>query len=295
MSSPSRRIGYSNSRQIRGSRFSQCAQSWSNGLIHVESKRWLGAEAEYISESEFHVVNVTTTGGTKSTGAKLDGEPLYEGSDRPGTVTFVPAGFERHGWATEADLRYVALYVHPRICASFPEIEVSHLRPRMNVQDPVIYAVLKTLSEDVESGVAPETSYVESALRVLAARLERPHAPLTEHGPASRGLSPREADVVKEYIHANIDQEITVADLAALVGMGARAFAGAFKVAFGVAPYQYVLRERLARARELLRTTSMPIASIAFATGFSSQSHLTTALRRSIGTPPLAYRQAHAK
>jgi AraC family transcriptional regulator len=61
-------------------------------------------------------------------------------------------------------------------------------------------------------------------------------------------------------------------------------------VAMGQSVHQYLLRRRVEWAAALLTGTEQPIADIAMTTGFSSQSHLTTAFRRVYSTTPAAYR-----
>jgi AraC family transcriptional regulator len=69
-------------------------------------------------------------------------------------------------------------------------------------------------------------------------------------------------------------------------------FCRAFKRATGRPPHSYVLEQRVQRASELLAGSRRPIAEVALAVGFSSQSHLTTAFRKITGATPHAYRLA---
>jgi AraC family transcriptional regulator len=64
----------------------------------------------------------------------------------------------------------------------------------------------------------------------------------------------------------------------------------AFKGAVGEAPHRYVLSRRIERAKELLRDAELSIVEIALATGFSSQSHLSSWFRRFVGVSPAVYR-----
>ena len=86
-------------------------------------------------------------------------------------------------------------------------------------------------------------------------------------------------------------QEITLAELARLAGMGQDSFARRFRATTGLAPYAYVIEQRMRRAEELLAKGDLDLARIACALGFSSQSHFTTTFRRQRGLTPLAYRR----
>ncbi|WP_228556610.1 helix-turn-helix domain-containing protein [Myxococcus sp. AB025B] len=65
----------------------------------------------------------------------------------------------------------------------------------------------------------------------------------------------------------------------------------AFKASTGVAPYQWQLQARLARAQEMMMATSASLERIAEATGFADGVHFGKAFRRVHGTTPAAWRR----
>jgi AraC family transcriptional regulator len=85
---------------------------------------------------------------------------------------------------------------------------------------------------------------------------------------------------------------MTVGKLASMVCMSPQSFTPAFKRAFRTTPAHYVLTERLKWARWLLENTNSPISAIAAETGFSSQSHFTSALKHHTGNTPNELRGA---
>lgn len=95
---------------------------------------------------------------------------------------------------------------------------------------------------------------------------------------------------IEEYVSANLDTNITLQELATVVGMDVFAFSRAFKAATGTTPGRFVLRSKLERVCYLLAKTDMALVEIAFACGFSSQSHLTTTFSKQIGVTPVRYR-----
>jgi transcriptional regulator GlxA family with amidase domain len=104
--------------------------------------------------------------------------------------------------------------------------------------------------------------------------------------------SPAKIDLLRHHINASLGERITVEKLAAMVGMSSQSFAAWFKSAFKTTPGQYVLLERVKWARWLLANTNISISAIASQTGFSSQSHLTSALKYRDGQTPHALRKA---
>jgi AraC family transcriptional regulator len=70
-------------------------------------------------------------------------------------------------------------------------------------------------------------------------------------------------------------------------------FSKLFKVSTGTTPHQYVMRQRVERAQELLCTTRTPLAEVATQVGFETQSHFTSVFRHIVGITPKRYREMH--
>jgi AraC family transcriptional regulator len=105
------------------------------------------------------------------------------------------------------------------------------------------------------------------------------------------GLSPAALQRVQVFVEANIDRPIRLADLAVRAGLSVHHFGRAFRTSTGVTPRAFIEQRRIARVRTLIADTDQPLADIAAATGFATQSHLTTAFRRATGFTPAAYRR----
>ena len=97
---------------------------------------------------------------------------------------------------------------------------------------------------------------------------------------------------VTEYVEQNLDKDLTLAELAAVVYMSPFHFARLFKCSTGVPPHRFVVRQRLTRARACLATEGQSIAQISRMVGYRTPSHFTTVFRRSLGVTPGAYRAA---
>ncbi|WP_201830432.1 transcriptional regulator FtrA [Microvirga zambiensis] len=93
-----------------------------------------------------------------------------------------------------------------------------------------------------------------------------------------------------DRMRERLAQEQPIAELAREAGMSVRTFLRRFKAATGLPPGEWILAERLIRARELLETTHHSIESIAGATGFGSSATLRHHFRARLGTSPAAYR-----
>jgi len=94
-----------------------------------------------------------------------------------------------------------------------------------------------------------------------------------------------------DFLRAHLETPHTLASLAAKAAMSPRTLQREFRAATGLAPYQWLMRERVGRARELLETTRLPPARIAQLAGLKSEESLRHHFRRQVGTAPARYRK----
>jgi transcriptional regulator GlxA family with amidase domain len=121
------------------------------------------------------------------------------------------------------------------------------------------------------------------------------HEPGTASKPQARGgLTPSALRKVREYVEANLEFKIELADLAAIGNLSRCHFACAFKQSLGCTPHRYVISRRLEKARQLLCESALPVAEIALATGFADQSHFSRCFRSFFAISPLAYRRSRS-
>ena len=108
-------------------------------------------------------------------------------------------------------------------------------------------------------------------------------------GPAVLTASARRR--VVEYIDANFARPMSLVDLAAVAGVGARQLCREFHASTGESPHQFVLRRRVDNAKALI-AKGLPLADVAAACGFADQSQLTRTFARRVGVTPGRYRAA---
>jgi AraC family transcriptional regulator len=97
---------------------------------------------------------------------------------------------------------------------------------------------------------------------------------------------------VVEYINDRLETDLSLPELAGVVGLNPDYFARTFKQTTGVSPHRYVLLKRIDRACALLKDSPISIVEISQRSGFASQSAFTTAFGRIQGITPSAYRRA---
>jgi len=113
--------------------------------------------------------------------------------------------------------------------------------------------------------------------------------PLTDsmaEDPARRCLSQQLLARTCDYIERHLGDEISLSAIARVAGMSRFHFARLFRASMGQSPMAYLLRQRIERAKGLLRAGELPICEIAMLLGFSDQSHFSRTFRKLTGTTP---------
>ncbi|HSM81142.1 MAG TPA: helix-turn-helix domain-containing protein [Nodosilinea sp.] len=165
------------------------------------------------------------------------------------------------------------------------------LRSEFRRRDERLEAIALMLLGELHQANPGGQLYVESLTNLLAVHLLRQYAVSRPSLPGyASGLPQRQLLPVLDYIHGALDEDVKLADLAAIAGLSPFHFSHQFKQAMGVAPYQYVLQQRIERAKQLLKQTNHTIVEIALLCGFNSHSHLSKQFRQATGTTPSTYR-----
>jgi AraC family transcriptional regulator len=94
-----------------------------------------------------------------------------------------------------------------------------------------------------------------------------------------------------EHLRAHLDQELPVTAMATVAQLSPSHFSRLFKQSTGLSPHQYLLRQRIERARELLADPGRRIAEVSYELGFPSQSYFTTVFRTLVGVTPRAFQR----
>ena len=172
------------------------------------------------------------------------------------------------------------------------------LRYERAFQDPLVAEIGLAIASELLRPTAGGKLLAETLAASLAARLVQRHTgipPDRDFVPFSnQGLDRRRLTRVKEYIAANLEEDLTIAQLAKVASLSRFHFARAFKSAVGQSPHQYVSAQRLEHAKELLTRGEQPVLDIAIALNFSSQANFTRAFRQSIGMTPGQFRRSFA-
>lgn len=164
--------------------------------------------------------------------------------------------------------------------------------------DPDLAALIRALWREVAAGCPQGRLYTDSLSLGLAAHVHRRFGQLEstrgdDRREARSCLSAAQVSRLNDYIRQHLGESIGLVDLAREVGLSRYHFTRLFTNTLGTSPYQYVLHKRLERAYHLLMSSAAPVADVALAVGFSSQSHFAGVCRRLMGATPKELRERH--
>jgi AraC family transcriptional regulator len=106
-----------------------------------------------------------------------------------------------------------------------------------------------------------------------------------------RGLPRSALRRALDYIGDNLASDPSLAGMAGAAGLSPNHFSKLFKRSTGLPPHQYVIRQRIEKAKALLAGTDLPVGVVARDCGFSDQAHLTRHFRRLVGATPTSFRR----
>jgi AraC family transcriptional regulator len=184
-----------------------------------------------------------------------------------------------------------------RVAQEVVGVELARLEliDQVGFQDPLLSQVALALWRELDQPAPAGSLYAQSAAQLLAVHLVRHYsesrARLRAVPPPPHGLTERQLQHLLEFIREHLSEPLSLDTLAQQVGFSPYHFARLFRQAMGASLHQFVLRQRLQRAQQLLEQTELPLAQVALACGFAHQSHLTKMFKEQVGCTPRAYRR----
>jgi AraC-like DNA-binding protein len=208
---------------------------------------------------------------------------------RPGTVTFVDGQSRNQlqrikGSGEAAALQFSPEWFHRLLLEGAPP-DFGRRAPLPH--DATVLSLTTAIRDEVARGAPTGRLFAESlSLALLSYTLDRiPPSRLSVRGHLPEVHCRR----LRNYLLEHLAEDVSLDDLAALVGRGPRQFSTLFRQAFGTTPHRYLVKARLAEGARLLALGGADVSEIALRVGFCSQSHFTEAFRRSYGVTPRAY------
>nr|WP_246252114.1 AraC family transcriptional regulator [Mesorhizobium camelthorni] len=246
-----------------------------------------------MAESHFAAVMLAPAPGNR---AALGSDRMLEYDAPVGALVIHPANVEgRAVWSSTRESVIIAIRPESMAELAASELDAGHVAiqpPAFGTVDPQALYLAQLLKAELTQRETPNELYVDSLVTMFGVHILRNYTGVQQLPPAPKGgLSNRSARRVQEFLEVNFSSKISVADLAAVSGLSPRHFIQAFTRTFGEPPHKHLLRLRLSFAERLLVKGEMPIAEVAHLSGFSSQSHLTTAMMKYRRITPMQVRR----
>lgn len=232
----------------------------------------------------------------------VDGCVRREGRVQSGRFRIGQVGQRVVGDAIPADApsasgrRLLVVYVGPRLLEQVagdrsPRSAIEFRDQPWDIEDPFLYQLAQRLVDTTTRQSPIEHLLAEQIGATLGLHLVDRYA-LDQTVSPVPALHPAALARIIEFIQTPEGLRASLADLAAIAGYSTSHFLRQFRAATGSTPHQFVQRQRLIRARELLARTRQPLTKIALDCGYASQSHFGTRFLHATGMTPRQYRES---
>ncbi|TLP64394.1 helix-turn-helix transcriptional regulator [Parasedimentitalea maritima] len=225
-----------------------------------------------------HVFSLYLNGGAGT--RRVDGSVK---SGEPGTLCVLPEGHSSE-WQITETFQFVHLYVaNDALRAAYAKTHDQDAR-RLDIAEQTFTApgvLERPMLKMAQAALDGDVLAADSSFSDMVAGLE--DRPVRLVG----GLSSRVVRDVNDWIEAHIDGEIRLYDMAKLAGISEYHFHRMFSLTCGMTPHNWVTRIRVELAKKLLKQE--PMAGVAVACGFSSQSHFIRRFKEQMGVTPGQY------
>jgi AraC family transcriptional regulator len=172
---------------------------------------------------------------------------------------------------------------------------LASFRKHVVTGDERIARIARDLAGELTRAEAGQEMVIAALMEQLIVHLLRQHSNVrrSDELELSRvGLVDRRIRRAIELMHAHMNRDLPLEEIAAAAFLSPFHFARLFKKLTGASPHAYLATLRVARAQALLAETDLSISEVSARVGYSSPSHFTKAFRQATGLAPRAYRAA---
>jgi AraC family transcriptional regulator len=213
-----------------------------------------------------------------------------------GNVAVISARDALRSWYDEVEQDDIYLHLEPDFIKKVA-VESADLNPdkveiitSLDSRSPIIESMARLAFDELQRGddATATNLYADSIANLLAVQLLRQYSS-NRLPPEKRyvsGLTNRKLALVLDLIESDLSEDLSLNILAKTAGLSEYHFLRMFKQSTGYTPHQYVIYQRIERAKELLKKTEMSITEIAYLLGFSSSAHFTHHFHRKTGMTP---------
>jgi AraC family transcriptional regulator len=160
-------------------------------------------------------------------------------------------------------------------------------------RDEILWPICLTCAELLAARVPGKSPRVAALTQLFAAHLVEKYTSPPAKTPVYRGGLPiHQLRKVEDYVAERLAEEIPIEALAELVELSSSHFAHVFKETTGMTPLQFITRQRITRAQQLICETSRSLIEVGLEVGYTSPSHFAKVFRRVVGVRPTEFRSS---
>jgi AraC family transcriptional regulator len=166
------------------------------------------------------------------------------------------------------------------------------LRASRKFLNPRLSALVGAAHAEMVAGFPSGRLFLDSVEQAMAVSLVKDHA--VRHRPVQMyrgGLGSARLRRIKELVYAKIEDDLSLDEMAQSVGLSTAHFGRMFRKSTGETPHQFVLRQRIERAKAMLHAPDARVLDVAVACGFKTQQHFAQVFRDVCRVSPTEYRQ----
>ncbi len=172
---------------------------------------------------------------------------------------------------------------------AYGEVE---LRPSRKFANPRLSALVAAAHAEMVAGFPSGRLFLDSVEQAMAVALVKDRAARHRLVQMYRGgLGSARLRKIKELVQAKMEDDLGLDEMAQSVGLSTAHFGRMFRKSTGETPHQFVLRQRIERAKAMLRAPNARVLDVAVACGFKTQQHFAQVFRDVYRVSPTEYRQ----
>jgi AraC family transcriptional regulator len=173
-----------------------------------------------------------------------------------------------------------------------PHIGELAYQPGIGNDDAVIRHLGTSLLEGLRRPDETNQLFVDHMMLALTAHVARTYGGMRRFAETNRGgLAPWQVKRACEKLESDLGGKFTLEQIAGEFELSVSHFSRAFRASIGLPPHQWLLRQRVKAAKQLMTVRDLPLSEIAISAGFANQSHFTRVFSSVVGVSPGVWRR----
>ena len=173
----------------------------------------------------------------------------------------------------------------PRVGELACELGIGH-------DDAIVRHIGATLQEGLRRPDETNQLFIDHMMVALTAHVAQAYGGLRPGSESTRGgLAPWQVKRACERLDSDLGGKLSLQQIAAEFDLSVSHFSRAFRTSTGLPPHQWLLRQRVKAAKQLMSVRDLPLSEIAISAGFANQSHFTRVFSAAVGVSPAAWRR----